>query len=209
MRIGILGAGRIGGTAAGLFARAGHDVRLSGSHGPGALRDEVAQLGPGVEAATPADAVAFGDVVLLAVPWPAAEAAVPAAGPYDGKIVIDAMNGFGADGPIDFGDRSSSEIVAQLVPGARVVKAFNTMRSSRLADEGRPDGDPERLAMFVAGDDVEAKELVSGLIAQVGFDPVDSGGLLDGGRRQQPGSPLFNVAMTREQAERELAKLAG
>ena len=195
MRIGVLGSGRIGATAARLFAQAGHDVRIANSRGPESLRDLVGELGPRVEAATPAEAVRFGEVVLAAVPWRARES-LREYGPYDGKIVVDATNPYGPDGVEDLGDDTSSEIVSRLVPGARVVKAFNTMRFDRLGGEGRPDApEDERLALFVAGDDAEAKEVVARLVREVGFAPVDVGSLRDGGR-QQPGAPIYNVPLT-------------
>ena len=101
------------------------------------------ELGATVHAATPEDAVAFGDVVLLAVPWSRKEDAIPDAGPYDDKIVIDAMNPYTEDFEIeDLGDRTASEITETLVPGARLVKAFNTIHYRRLATEGKPKGTP-------------------------------------------------------------------
>lgn len=192
MNIGILGAGNIGANAARLFVKAGHLVRIANSRGPQSLADLVAEIGPQAAAATPGDAVAFGDVVLIAIPWIAKEEAIPEAGPYDGKIVIDAMNPYTEDFEIeDLGDRTSSEITRTLVPGARLVKAFNTIFYRRLAGEGKPSGAPGRLAIPVAGDDAAAKTVVMELIDQVGFDAVDAGSLHDGGR-QQPGTPVYN-----------------
>lgn len=192
MNIGILGAGNIGANAARLFVKAGHDVRIANSRGPQSLMELVAAIGPQAGAAEPADAVAFGEVVLIAIPWVAKEEAIPEAGPYDGKIVIDAMNPYTEDFEIeDLGDRTSSEITRTLVPGARLVKALNTIYYRRLAGEGRARGAPGRLAMPVAGDDAEAKAVVMALIDEIGFDAVDSGNLRDGGR-QQPGTPVYN-----------------
>jgi predicted dinucleotide-binding enzyme len=206
MNIGILGAGNIGANAARLFAAAGHDVRISGSRDPRALEAKARELGERVRAATPADAVAFGDVVLLAVPWSRKEDAIPDAGPYDDKIVIDAMNPYTEDFEIeDLGDRTSSEITETLVPGARLVKAFNTMHYRRLATEGKPKGTRGRLAMFLAGDDPAAKAVVAGLIDEIGFEPIDTGSLAEGGRRQQPGSPIYNVPLTASEAKKMLA----
>jgi predicted dinucleotide-binding enzyme len=141
MNIGILGAGNIGATLARLLAAAGHPVRLANSRGPASVATLIEGMGPNVIPSTPADAVAFGDVVLLAVPWPAKEEAIPEAGPYDGKIVIDAMNPYTEDFELDdLGERTSSDIIATLVPGARLVKAFNTIYYRRLATEGTPTG---------------------------------------------------------------------
>jgi predicted dinucleotide-binding enzyme len=208
MNIGILGAGKIGATAAKLFAKAGHQVRIANSRGPQTLTDTLKDLGDNVRAATPEDAVAFGDVVLIAVPWMSKEDAVPDAGPYDDKIVIDAMNPYTEDFELeDLGDRSSSEITKTLVPGAHVVKAFNTIYSRRLADEGKPKGAKDRLAIFIAGDNAEAKATVAQLIDEIGFDPVDTGSLAQGGRKQQPGTPIYNVPLTAKDAEETLAAI--
>jgi predicted dinucleotide-binding enzyme len=208
MNIGILGAGKIGATAAKLFAKAGHQVRIANSRGPHTLSDTLKDLGDNVRAATPEDAVAFGDVVLIAVPWMSKEDAVPDAGPYDDKIVIDAMNPYTEDFELeDLGDRTASEITKTLVPGAQVVKAFNTIYSRRLADDGKPKGAQDRLAIFLAGDDADAKATVAQLIDEIGFDPVDTGSLAAGGRKQEPGTPIYNVPLTAKDAEKLLAAI--
>jgi predicted dinucleotide-binding enzyme len=149
--------------------------------------------------------VAERDVVLLAVPWRAPEA-LPAPERVAGKIVIDAMNPYGADSSIvDLGNSTSSEETAKRLPGARIVKAFNTIYWEHLAHQGRPDlPAPERRAILVAGDDTEAKALVSRLIEEIGFVPVDTGSLREGGRRQQPGTPVYNQVLTGTEAERML-----
>ena len=209
MRIGILGSGRIGGTSARLFAQAGHDVRIANSRGPESLRDLVGELGPRVEAVTPEEAVRFGEVVLVAIPWQARDS-LREYGPYDGKIMVDAMNPYGPNGVEDLGDETSSEITASLTPGARLVKALNAMNSGRLGGEGRPQApEDERLAVPVAGDDAEAKEVVAELVRGVGFAPVDTGSLREGGRRQQPGSPIYNVPLTPAEARAAVADAAG
>ena len=206
MNIGILGAGNIGANAARLLAGAGHDVRIASTRDPQTLEPKARELGERVHAATPADAVAFGDVVLLAVPWSRKEDAIPDAGPYDDKIVIDAMNPYTEDFEIeDLGDRTSSEITETLVPGARLVKAFNTIHYRRLASEAKAKGAKGRLAVFLAGDDPAAKAVVAGLIDEIGFEPIDTGSLADGGRRQQPGSPIYNVPLTASEAKKMLA----
>jgi predicted dinucleotide-binding enzyme len=207
MNIGILGAGNIGGNAARLFAKAGHDVRIANSRSPETLAALIAEIGPHARAATPSDAVAFGDIVLLALPWIAKEEVIPEAGPYDGKIVIDAMNPYTEDFEIeDLGDRTSSEIIRTLVPGARLVKALNTIYYRRLASEGKPPGADGRLAIPVAGDDAGAKAIVMQLIDEIGFDAVDSGNLHDGGRRQQPGTPVYNQPYDASEAREALAR---
>ena len=212
MKIGIIGAGRIGGTAARLFGVAGHDVVLSNSRGPASLSDLVASINRDVgearvQAATAADAAKFGDIVMLAAPWRADEA-LPDPNLVRGKIVIDAMNPYDASGTvIKLGGSGSSEEVAKRLPGARVVKAFNTIYYQHLARQGRPDAPlAERRAIFIAGDDPTAKRIVSDLIKQIGFGPVDTGTLREGGRSQEPGTPVYNRDLTHAEA---VAVLAG
>jgi predicted dinucleotide-binding enzyme len=209
MRIGIIGSGNIGGTAARLFAAAGHDVAVANSRGPESLAGLVGELGDRGRAAEVEEAAAFGDVVLVAVPLRAYTDLSPA--PFRHKIVIDANNYYaGRDGrrdELEDDTTTSSELLAAHLDDARVVKAFNTMYFRTLAAEGRPDAPrDERLVLFVAGDDVEAKARVSKLIEQIGFAAVDTGPLAEGGRKQQPGSPLYNEPMTAAEAEERLAR---
>ena len=136
MNIGIIGAGNIGATAARLFANAGHRVAISNSRAPESLRDLVAELGPNVETTTVEDAAAFGEVVLVAIPFKDYET-LPA-NQLAGKIVLDAMNYYAQrDGQIDFDDLRSSEVVARRLPRARLVKAFDSMYYETLATAGR------------------------------------------------------------------------
>lgn len=165
----------------------------------------VEEIGPNARAATVEDAASFGEVVLVAIPFWRYES-LPA-GPLSGKIIVDAMNYYaGRDGRIDFGDLTSSELLARRLPDARVVKAFNTMYYKTLRTEGNRSGG-DRLVLFIAGDDEEAKAVVSRLMEEIGFEPVDTGSLGDGGRKQQPGSPVYNNPMTAEQAREILAGL--
>jgi predicted dinucleotide-binding enzyme len=206
MNIGILGAGNIGATLAKLFGHAGHHVRIANSRGPQSLAVLCAELGENVRPATPEDAVAFGDIVVLAVPWTQKEDAIPDAGPYDDKIVIDAMNPYTEDFELeDLGHRTSSEIMKTLVPGAHLVKAFNTIYYKRLASEGKLPGAKDRLAVFLAGDNADAKAAVAALIDEIGFEPVDSGSLAEGGRKQQPGTAIYNVPLTATNAKEALS----
>lgn len=206
MRIGIIGSGRIGGTVGALLARAGHEVALSNSRGPDSLADLVARIGPNARAATAQDAAEFGEVILLATPFGRPEA-LPAPEAVASKIVIDAMNPYSDQGGVlDLGGKGSSEVTAERLPGARVVKAFNTIHFKRLEEDARPQAEPEaRLVVLVAGDDAEAKEVVTGLIDQIGFTAVDTGTLREGGRRQAPGSPLYNVLLRPDEARQVLA----
>jgi predicted dinucleotide-binding enzyme len=208
MKIGIIGAGNIGATAARLFVGAGHEVAISNSRGPDSSRTLVSELGSRAHAMNVNDAARFGEVILLAVPWQSPEA-LPAQEFLKGKIVIDAMNPYGPNFTIqDLGDSTSSEETAKRLPGARLVKAFNTIYYQHLATRGRT-GLPveQRHAIFVASDDAEAKRSVMQLIEEIGFAPVDTGSLRDGGRKQQPGSAIYNKPMTGQEAKAALARL--
>jgi predicted dinucleotide-binding enzyme len=206
MKIGIIGAGKIGGTAARLLVEAGHDVAVSNSRGPESLGALMAELGPGGVAMSVDEAATWGDVILLAVPWRTPEA-LPAPERVAGKVVIDAMNPYTATGGLfDLGGSTSSEETQKRLPGARLVKAFNTINHQHLAGRGRKDLPvDERHAIFVAGDDDEAKALVSRLVEEIGFAPVDTGPLREGGARQQPGAPFYNRTMTGREAREAIA----
>ena len=204
MNIGVIGSGNIGATAARLFAAAGHEVAISNSRGPETLEGLVEEIGPGVRAATVEEAAEFGEVVMEAIPF-GRYTSLPAER-LAGKVFITASNYYPArDGELDLGGRASSELVAGHLTGARVVKAFNTIYFARLRDNGLP-GAPveEREVIFVSGDDGEAKGVVSGLIEEIGFAPVDVGTLAES-RRQEPGSPVYNVATNPAQAREMLA----
>lgn len=151
-------------------------------------------------------AARFGDVVLLAAPWRNA-GALPPSKTVAGKIVIDAMNPYSASGEImNLADTTSSEEVQKRLPQARLVKAFNTMYYQHLATRGRKDLPVEqRHAIFIAGDDEDAKRTVARLIEGMGFAPVDTGNLREGGRKQQPDSPIYNRPMTARDAKQALA----
>ena len=207
MQIGILGSGKIGGSAARLFARAGHQVRIANSRGPASLRDLVAQIGPNAQATTAQEAVDASEIVLIAVPWTKREEALGEIEGWDGKIVIDAMNPYTEDFEIeDLGSKTSTEFTRALVPGARVVKAFNTILYKRLAEDGKPKGDEDRLAIPVASDDAAAKRVVMELIDEIGFDPVDADGLVEGGRKMQPGAPVYNNPIDADEMEELLTR---
>jgi predicted dinucleotide-binding enzyme len=194
-RIGIIGAGHIGGTLARLFTSAGHEVAVANSRGPETLADLVAELGPSARAATPAEAAAWGEVVVVSVPLHR-YAEVPAAG-LDDKVVIDTNNYYPQrDGQIvdlDEDTTTSSELLAAHLPGAHVVKAFNQIQWEHLRDDGRPAGSPDRTALPIAGDDARAKSVVAGLIDDIGYDAVDMGPL-SAGRLFQPGGVLHRQA---------------
>jgi 8-hydroxy-5-deazaflavin:NADPH oxidoreductase len=208
MKVGIIGSGHIGGAAAKLFTTAGHQVALSHAHGPDSLRETVARLGPNACAMTVEEAAAFGDVVLLAIPY-GDYRTIPAKS-LVGKIVVDAMNYYPQrDGQIDFQGLTSTELLARHLPGARLVKAFNTMHAETLGTDGRPGSpEPERLVLCVAGDDASAKEAVSRLIREIGFAPVDTGTLREGGRKQEPGSAVYGQPMKPAEAKKALSGVA-
>jgi len=205
MKIGIIGAGMVGGTLAHLLVPLGHEVALSNSRGPASLEGMVAELGHRAHAMTVNDAAEWADLVVLAVPWRTPDA-LPPASSVTGKIVIDAMNPYRAwGGTYDLGDSSSSEETRTRLPGARLVKAFNTIYFRHLATEGNTSlPDDKRRAIFVAGDDAEAKAAVAGLIRDLGFAAVDAGTLRDG-VKLQPGAPVYNQQLTGAEARQRLA----
>ena len=193
MRIGIIGTGHIGGTLARAFARADHEVAISNSRAPATLEALADELGPRARAVTAAEAAEFGDVVVVSVPF-GRYRELPAES-FDGTVVIDTNNYYpqrdGHFGELDSDRITSSELLQAHLPGARVVKAFNAIRWDHLRDDGRPAGDPERIGIPISGDDESAKRIVAELIEQIGFDPVDAGTLAVGGRKHQPGSPIY------------------
>jgi predicted dinucleotide-binding enzyme len=208
MKIGILGAGNIGAAAARLFVAAGHEVAVSNSRGPETMSHLVAELGRQAHAMTIAEAARFGEVVLLAVPWRAPEA-LPHPELLRDKIVIDAMNPYRPDGGFyDLGGSTSSEEVLKRVPGSRLVKAFNTIYYVHLAGRGRKDLPLEdRHTIYVAGDDIPAKQVVARLIEDIGFAAVDTGSLREGGRLQEPDSPIYNKTYNAREARQFLSSL--
>jgi predicted dinucleotide-binding enzyme len=204
VKIGIIGAGNIGANAARLFANAGHEVAISNSRGPETLAELVEEIGGDARAVTIEEAADFGDVVLEAIPFGRYQE-LPA-DRLTGKIVVDASNYYlRRDGEIDLDGLTSTEVLACHLSGSRVVKAFNTMYYETLASEGQP-GAPleDRLVLFVAGDDEGAKGVVSRLIEEIGFAPVDTGPLETSGK-QEPGAPVYNNPMKPERAREMLA----
>lgn len=204
MKIGIIGAGNIGATAAKLFVDAGHDIAISNSRGPESLRDVVAELGERAQALTVEEAAKFGDVVLVSIPLGKYQSLPPA--PFYGKVVIDSNNYYpdrdGQIAELDTGETTSSELLAAHLHGARIVKGFNTIWSEHLKVQGDPRLPLEdRRAIFIAGDDSEAKEIVAKLIEDIGFAAVDMGFLHEGGARQQPGTAVYNRNVTAREAK--------
>ena len=206
MRIGIIGAGRIGGNAARLFAKAGHELLVSYARDEGKLAQLADDIGG--RAGSPRDAVEFAEVVLFAVPWRLIDDVLAQAGPLDGKIVIDTTNQFGRDGWEDLGGRTAAQINAARMPGARYTKAFNTLTSGFQAEAAGRTG-PDRVVMFLCGDDEEAKGVVAGLIDDAGFTPVDMGGTADAAPMEAPRRPgaVYGEEVHEEEARAFVAKL--
>ncbi|HVF43815.1 MAG TPA: NAD(P)-binding domain-containing protein [Pyrinomonadaceae bacterium] len=208
MRIGIIGSGNIGATAAKLFARAGHEVAVSNSRGGEGLEGLIVELGGGARAAGIEEAARFGEVVLVAIPFGKYEA-LPA-GAFEGKVVVDANNYYpqrdGSFPALDSGETTSSELLARHLKGARVVKGFNTIWFEHLAKQGDASLPvEERRAIFIAGDDEGAKRTVARLVEEVGFAAVDTGALGGGGRRQQVGAAVYNKELNARDAARVLS----
>jgi 8-hydroxy-5-deazaflavin:NADPH oxidoreductase len=199
MRIAVIGSGHIGATAARLFADAGHEVAIANSRGPQTLSG---LAGGKVRAETVERAASFGEIVLVATPLGAYDE-LPAE-TLAGRVVIDAGNYFpdrdGTIAALDDDSTTSSELLAARLPGASVVKGFNTLYWEVLRDGGAPDAGDERLVLFIAGDDQAAKDRVGRLIEDIGFAPVDTGTLAEGGRRQQIGGPLAGKQLTVREA---------
>lgn len=194
MKIGIIGAGQIGGTLTRRFAALGHDVSVANSRGPETLGDLARETG--AKTVTSRDAARAGELVIVTIP----EGKIPNlpkdlfAGVPDNVVVVDTGNYYpqrdGRIAAIEDGMIESRWVESQL--GRSVVKAFNTMNYKRLLERGRPKGTPGRIALPVAGDDQRAKQVVMRLVDELGFDPVDNGGLEDSWR-QQPGTPVYDV----------------
>ncbi|GAA5530167.1 NAD(P)-binding domain-containing protein [Herpetosiphon gulosus] len=180
MLIGVLGAGRVGQMLCELLTARGHQVLLANSRGPASLQTLVGQLGPQVTAVEAAE-LQQAEMILLVVRWQHIPAALEPLAHYNG-IVVDVINNRFGPNPGDFHDlagRGSSEIVAEILPQARLVKAFNHQPFADLAHLNEL---PTPKALFVAGDDQAAKQVVIGLIQVLGATAMDLGGLIDGGR---------------------------
>jgi len=194
MKIGIIGAGQIGGTLTRRLAQVGHEVFVANSRGPASLAGLAKETG--AKAVTVREAARTGQVVVVTIP----EAKIRDLpknlfeGVPSNVVVIDTGNYYPRerDGRIDeieAGMLESRWVETQL--GRPVIKAFNTMNYKKLLELGRPPGTPGRLALPVAGDDASAKEVVLQLVNELGFDGVDDGGL-DDSWRQQPGTPVYD-----------------
>jgi len=207
MRIGIIGTGNIGGALARHWVAAGHEVLMSSRH-PEELEPLATELGPSARAGTVAEAAAFGDVILVSVPY----AAVPQIGEEHadalrGKIVLDTSNPVERrDGPmaLEAQRKGAGPASAELLAGTRVVRAFNCIPAATLRNEANRM--PERIAIPIAGDDAEALEVAERLVRDAGFDPVVIGGLEDS-RLFDLGGPLASGAWTAAEMRERAAAL--
>jgi hypothetical protein len=205
LKIGVIGSGHIGSTIGGLWVKAGHPVLFSSRH-PEELKDLVSGLGALAQAGTVEQAIAFGDVIFIAVPY----GAVPQIGhdygkALTGKVLIDADNAVAArDGAIaEEVERDGIGVTSQkYFPDARVVRAFNTMNYTIFAREAHR-ADP-KLAIPIAGDDPAAVETTAGLVRDAGFDPVVVGKLADA-RRFQRGAPGYGQAVSAAELRQKLS----
>ncbi|MBK5122465.1 NADPH-dependent F420 reductase [Burkholderia sp. R-69980] len=196
MKIGILGAGFIGRAMATLASNGGHEVMISNSRDPRTWTSTASAIGCAL--GTAEEAAKFGDVVVVAVPFMNIDALPVTA--LDGKIVIDTGNYYperdGQIAALDSRSTTTSQMLAAALPGARVVKAFNAILAKDLETDGKPADAPNRRALPFAGDDEQAKRVVSGLLDQFGFDPVDVGTLADSWRFERA-KPVYCIALDR------------
>ena len=204
-RIGVIGSGNIGGTIGGLWVKKGHSVFFSSRH-PDELKDMIAKLGSLAKAGTVEEAVAFGDVLFIAVPY----GAVPQIGKdysakMKGKVMLDACNAVSTrDGAVaDEVEQNGIGVTTQkYFPGVRIVRAFNTMSYMVFAREAnRPD---PKLAIPIAGDDPQAVQIAAALVRDAGFDPVTVGTLADA-RRFQRGQPGYGQQVSAAELKQKLS----
>jgi predicted dinucleotide-binding enzyme len=207
LKIGMVGAGREGGALGALFVKAGHPVLFSSRH-PEELKGLVAGLGPLAQAGTVEQAIAFGDVVVIAIPYPAMEPiGKDHAGALGKKVlVMDVSNPIARRDGEDFVKRVGEQggaglVTAKWLPGAHIVRAFNAIGAGRLAGIAHRPGDP--VGMPIAGDDPKAIAVAERLIREIGFEPVLVGGLAMG-RHLVPGTPLGG-----EHTPAEIRQIAG
>ncbi len=204
--IGIIGAGRIGSQVARLALQSGYDVVLSNSRAADTLTDLVRELGPKARAATPAEAAAAGNLVVVSIPLKNI-GTVPVE-PLAGKVVIDTNNYYPQrDGHIrelDEERATTSELLQRHLPKSKVVKAFNHIYAAELTTHGQPAGTENRRALVIAGDDPAAKSTVTRLLNQFGFDTVDAGPLSESWRIQRD-TPGYGPRRTADELRSDLA----
>jgi predicted dinucleotide-binding enzyme len=205
--IGIIGSGHVGSSLAQAAIAHGYDVVLSNSQGPDSLVGLVKELGPMARAATPAQAATAGDFAIVAIPLTTVDQ-VPVE-PLAGKVVLTTINyfpqQFGHIPEIDNGTTTAPGLLQAHLPASRVVRAFSMINAAEMSGDGHHQGDPERRALALAGDDPAAKQLVAGLYDEFGFDAVDIGGL-DESWRIEAGQPAFVVRQDVAELKANLAK---
>ncbi|GAB2641173.1 NAD(P)-binding domain-containing protein [Prescottella soli] len=200
MRFGTIGAGTIGQAIARHVVKAGYPITLSNSRGPQSLAEVIAEIGPPASAGTVAEA-AQADIVFLAAHWKVVGDVLDALPHWNDRILVDVTNTLDfVDGgvvPVDIGDKTGSEIVAAHAPGARVVKAFNTLHASYI--EPDPRHEAGRQVVFYAGDDVDAKATIRSILDEFGFASVDVGPLHEGGQLMDVnGGPLSGLHVLKQ-----------
>jgi 8-hydroxy-5-deazaflavin:NADPH oxidoreductase len=205
MKIGIIGAGFVGRAIGKLAVKAGHQVMLSNSRGPQTLFS--LPHGVGCEVGTVEEAIAFGDVVVIAIPFASYRSV--SADLLAGKIVIDTNNYYpdrdGRIAELDAFETTTSQLLAAHLPQSRIVKAFNAIAMTDLEQDGRASGASDRRALPLAGDDREAKAVALRLYEEFGFDAVDAGPLSEGFRFERA-TPAYCVPLTKPQLEETLAQ---
>lgn len=204
MKLGVIGAGFIGRVLARVAIANGHEVMIANSRGPQTLASTAIALH--CSAGTVDEAVRFGDVLVVAIPMQAVFGLEPA--PFDGKVVIDANNYYpqrdGDIAELDAHMATTSGLLARQLSGARVVKAFNAILQDDIEKDARPRDSAQRRALPIAGDDAEAKGIVSALVDQFGFEPYDAG-TLDQSWRFERAMPAYCVSLQRDQLAQALA----
>jgi hypothetical protein len=204
MKIGVIGTGDIGGALARHWARAGHQLLISSRH-PEQLRALATELGPNVKVGTPREAAAFGEVVLVSVPYHATpQVGRDYAAELKGKVVLDTGNPYPSrDGEMAVRDRVRGTGVAskEYLPGTKLVRAFNAINSGPLANESFRE--PERLGIPLASDDANAMKVAEQLVLDAGFDPVPVGGL-SRAREFDFGTPVYVRGMTAAELRKAL-----
>lgn len=208
MRIGIIGAGNIGGTLTRRLTSLGHTVSVANSRGPETLKDLTRETG--AKPVTVTEAARAGELVIVTIPMKNVSQ-LPRnlfEGTFEGVAVVDTCNYYprqrdGRIQAIEDGLPESRYVEQQL--GRPVVKAFNNIYAEHLMNLGKPSGTPGRIALPVAGDDQKAKSLVMRIVDELGFDPVDAGGL-DESWRQQPATPVYTTDLDAEGVRRALAQ---
>jgi predicted dinucleotide-binding enzyme len=198
MKFGIIGSGNMGKIISRKLLDLGHQVVISNSRGVDSLKPLIQELGEGVEAGSVQES-AKQSIVFLAIPWASAGEALNGLAPWQERILIDTTNEFvltPSGGRIaDLGDKTASEVIAEFVPGARVIKAFNALLGQHIEED--PQEYRGRRVLFFSGDDASAKQELGQLFNDMGFAPVDLGDLATGGRMQQLRGPLSGLNLLR------------